>query len=241
MKKSSRIFKRWLPKQVRDDNSHVLDNNSHVLDGNSHVMQNLFQHLIFCFSSCFFIFSCSLKYSETVNSEDTVPEFVFEDTNLVRYENNRPTLELSAGSLEQYKNTDESYGKDVSFKAYNDAGEVETEGSCGIIFADSEKKTYELYDDINLYNVPENVRFYANMLKWNGNTEQLISGRSDMVKIEKDDTIMRGNGFTASGISKTFSFRGNITGTIETSDDEKNEDNAEIPVAENGAAVGNAE
>ena len=180
-----------------------------------------------CFLSIIFFFlaSCSLKYSETVNSEDTVPEFVFEDTNLVRYENNRPTLELSAGSLEQYKNTDETYGKDVNFKAYNDAGEVETEGSCGIIFADSEKKTYELYDDINLYNVPENVRFYANMLKWNGNTEQLISGRSDMVKIEKDDTIMRGNGFTASGISKTFSFRGNITGTIETSDDEKNEDN----------------
>ena len=200
------------------------------------VSKLLFLSIIF-----FFLASCSLKYSETVNSEDTVPEFVFEDTNLVRYENNRPTLELSAGSLEQYKNTDESYGKDVNFKAYNDAGEVETEGSCGIIFADSEKKTYELYDDINLYNVPENVRFYANMLKWNGNTEQLISGRSDMVKIEKDDTIMRGNGFTASGISKTFSFRGNIPGTIESSDDEKNEDNAEIPVAENGAAIENAE
>ena len=40
-----------------------------------------------------------------------------------------------------------------------------------------------------------------------------------MVKIEKDDTIMRGSGFSASGISKSFSFRGNITGTIETSDD----------------------
>ena len=41
-----------------------------------------------------------------------------------------------------------------------------------------------------------------------------------MVKIEKDDTIMRGSGFSASGISKTFSFRGNITGTIETTDDD---------------------
>ena len=179
-------------------------------------------HRIACLSLIFFslfFFSCSLKYSETVNSEDTVPEFIFEETNLVRYENNKPTLELSAGTLEQYKNNDETYGKDVTFKAYNNAGEVETEGSCGIIFADSGKKTYELYDDINLYNVPENMRFYANMLKWNGNTEQLISGRGDMVKIEKDDTIMRGSGFSASGISKTFSFRGNITGTIETSDE----------------------
>lgn len=165
--------------------------------------------------------SCSLKYSETVNSEDKVPEFVFEDTKLVRYEDKRPTLEVSAASLEQYKNTNETYGKDVSFVSYDKEGKLETEGSCGIIFADTGAKTYELYDDINVYNAPEKMRFQASVLKWNGRSEQLTSGRSDMVKIEKDDTIMRGSGFSASGISKTFSFRGNITGTIETTDDKK--------------------
>lgn len=163
--------------------------------------------------------SCSLKYSETVNSEDKVPEFVFEDTKLVRYENQKPTLEVSAATLEQYKNTNETYGKAVSFVSYDDEGNVETEGSCGIIFADTGTKVYELYDDINVYNAPEKMRFYANMLRWNGRSEQLTSGRGDMVKIEKDDTIMRGSGFSASGISKTFSFRGNITGTIETSEE----------------------
>ena len=177
---------------------------------------------------CFILFlttSCSLKYIETVNSEDKVPEFVFEDTKMVRYENMKPTLEVSAGTLEQYKNSNETYGKDISFTSYDDEGKVETEGSCGIIYADTGKKVYELYDDINVYNAPENMRFYASILKWNGRSEQLTSGRSDMVKIEKDDTIMRGSGFSASGISKTFSFRGNITGTIETSDE--NEENSE--------------
>ena len=165
--------------------------------------------------------SCSLKYSETVNSEDKVPEFVFEDTKLVRYEDNKPSLELTAGTLEQYKDSDETYGKDISFVSFDEEGKPETQGSCGIIFADTGKKVYELYDDINLYNAPENMRFYASVLKWNGVSEQLTSGRSDMVKIEKDDTIMRGSGFSASGISKTFSFRGNITGTIETSDEQE--------------------
>ena len=112
--------------------------------------------------------------------------------------------------------------------AYDDEGKVETEGSCGIIFADTGKKLYELYDDINLYNSEENMRFYANALRWNGRTEQLTSGRGDMVKIEKDDTIMRGSGFTASGISKTFSFRGNITGTIETSDENSEEESENV-------------
>ena len=166
------------------------------------------------------ISSCSLKYNESVNAEDKVPEFVFEETKMVRYENNTPNLEISAGKLEQYKNSNETYGKDISFTSYDKKGEVETEGSCGIIFADTGKKLYELYDDITLYNTPEKMRFYANVLKWDGKTEQLTSGRSDMVKIEKDDTIMRGSGFSASGVSKTFSFRGNITGTIETTDEE---------------------
>lgn len=175
-----------------------------------------------------FTFSCSLKYSETVEAEDKVPEFVFEETKMVRYEDSKPTLELTAETLEQYKNSNETYGKEIAFTSYDDEGELETEGSCGIIYADTGKKLYELYDDINVYNAPENMRFYAQILKWNGKSEQLTSGRSDMVKIEKDDTIMRGSGFSASGISKTFSFRGNITGTIETTDDDEDtSDNAE--------------
>ena len=172
---------------------------------------------------CLISASCSLKYSETVKAEDRVPEFVFEDTKMIRYEDMQPSLELTASTLEQYKDTNETYGKDISFISYDKEGQTETEGSCGIIFADTEKKVYELYDDINVYNVPEKMRFFANVLKWDGTSEQLTSGRSDMVKIEKDDTIMRGSGFAASGISKNFSFRGNITGTIETND-EKEED-----------------
>ena len=140
---------------------------------------------------------------------------------MIRYEDMKPSLEVTATTLEQYKDTNESYGKDISFISYDKEGKTETEGSCGIIFADSGKKVYELYDDINVYNVPEKMRFFANVLKWDGATEQLTSGRSDMVKIEKDDTIMRGSGFSASGISKKFSFRGNITGTIETNDEKE--------------------
>ena len=170
--------------------------------------------------------SCSLKYDESVNAEDKVPEFVFEETKMTRYENLKASLEVQAATLEQYKNSNETYGKDISFISYDKEGKTETEGSCGIIFADTGKKVYELYDDISLYNTPEKMRFSANILKWDGRTEQLTSGRSDMVKIEKDDTIIRGSGFSASAVSKKFSFRGNITGTIETTDD-KDADNGE--------------
>ena len=142
---------------------------------------------------------------------------------MTRYENKKTTLEMSAEVLEQYKDTNETYARNVSFASYDDDGELSTEGSCGLLHADSDKKIYELYDEISLYNVEEKMRFYANVLRWNEKTEQLTSGRGDVVKIEKDDTMIRGVGFSSTGISKQFSFRGNVTGTIETDDDESDQ------------------
>lgn len=169
-------------------------------------------------------FSCSLKYDETVNVEERVPEFIFQDTSMVRNEDNRVTFQMQAGGLEQYKKSSETFAKDVSFISYDDDGKVSTEGQCGLLFSDTDKKLYELYDDIKLYNRSENTNFFAEILRWNEKTEQLTSGRGEMVKVEKDGTVMRGTGFSASGISKTFSFRGTVSGEIETKSEETEED-----------------
>ncbi len=166
-------------------------------------------------------FSCSLKYDETVNVEEKVPEFVFQDTSMVRSEDNKITFEMKAGVLEQYKKSSETFAKDVSFKAYDDKGAVSTEGECGLLFSDTDKKLYELYDDIKLYNRSDNTNFFAEILRWNEKNEQLTSGRGEMVKIEKEGTVMRGTGFSASGISKTFSFRGTVSGDIETKENQE--------------------
>ena len=71
-------------------------------------------------------FSCSLKYVENVNVEETVPEFIFEGTSISSFEDNKITYQISAKKLEQYKNSDETYAKDVSFLAY-DEDEISTE------------------------------------------------------------------------------------------------------------------
>ena len=172
-------------------------------------------------------FSCSLKYDETVSVEERVPEFVFQDTSMVRCDENKVTFEMSAGVLEQYKKSSETFAKDVSFISYDDDGQISTEGQCGFLFSDTDKKLYELYDDIKLYNRSENTNFFANILRWNEKNEQLTSGRGEMVKVEKEDTVMRGTGFSASGVSKTFSFRGTVSGEIETKSQEENQEEIE--------------
>lgn len=161
--------------------------------------------------------SCSLKYADTVDVDDTVPELYFTKAKITRYENDRVTVEMSADTVEQYKDSSESYAKNLSFAAYDDDNQVTTEGSCGYLFADTSKEVYELYNGIELYNHSDKTNFFAEVLRWNKKTEQLTSGVNSEVRVEKDDTVMTGLGFSASGISKTFSFSGGVDGEIETS------------------------
>ena len=179
--------------------------------------------------SAFLIFciSCSLKYDQTVNAEETNPEFVFTHAKMIRYKNSEESVKVFADSIEQYKDSDITYGKNVSFTTYDDEQKVETEGSCGFLYADSEKEIYELYDGIKLYNKAQNTNFFANMLKWNGKTEQLTGGKRDSARIEKDGTVIYGTGFSASGVSKTYSFSGTVSGEIEAKDKEQTQQETE--------------
>lgn len=168
-------------------------------------------------------FSCSLKYDETTNAEETNPEFVFTHAKMIRYKKAEESVKVFADSIEQYKDSDQTYAKNVNFITYDDKQKVETEGSCGYVFADSETEVYELYDGIKLYNKAQNTNFFANTLKWNGKTEQLTGGKRDTARIEKDGTVIYGTGFSASGVSKTFNFTGTVSGEIETKDKEQTE------------------
>lgn len=163
--------------------------------------------------------SCSLKYAQTPNVEDEIPEFVFEGTKMTSYEKSAKKTEIQAEVLEQYKNSSQSYAKGIEFSAYDDDGKISSEGSCGYLFADTKKEIYQLYENINVYNHSDNTKFSSDALKWNGKSEQLTSGKSDSVKIEKDNTVIVGSGFSASGVSKTYKFTGAVSGTITDSDE----------------------
>lgn len=179
---------------------------------------------IYLIFSVIILSACSLKYEDTVDVSERVPEFIFKETKMRRFEDNEITVEMNAETLEQYKDTSETYAQNVVFVSYED-GDISTKGSCGLLFTDTDKEIYELYDEIEIFNQKEKMNFFADVLKWNAKNEQLTGGRGDVVQVEKEDTIIRGTGFSASGISKTFSFRGNVTGDIETSDSD--EDNSE--------------
>ena len=164
----------------------------------------------------FVFFSCSLKYDEMISVEDKIPEFVFTDLSLTRYEDYSKKVELKASELEQYKGSSESYVKNVDFTSYDDDKELATEGHCGLLMLDTDKEFYELYESIRLFSKSKEATVYAESLRWNSKNEQLISGRSSNVKIQKEDITIFGSGFSASGVSGDFSFTGTVSGSIDT-------------------------
>ena len=176
---------------------------------------NLFAAAVLC-SLPFIAAGCSLKYSEGQKNVDAeVPEFVFANADFSRWEKNQKMLSMRAQTLEQYKGGG-TYADSVSFTAYADDGSAETEGSCALVAFDPQQKMYSLYDGIELTNAPRNVTIAADELRWDGNTEQLTSRRTDTITMKKNGTIVRGSGFSASGVSNRFIFTGAVSGTVET-------------------------
>jgi hypothetical protein len=91
----------------------------------------------------FLFLSCSLKEGEELDIENIVPEFVFSNAKMTRYENNSVTLELNAETIEQYKNSSQTFAKDVEFSSY-EKNKLVTEGSCNFIGANTDSELYEL-------------------------------------------------------------------------------------------------
>ena len=191
-------------------------------------MNNKRKSFVFLVIAVFSITACSLKYDEIVNAEESNPEFVFNHAKLVRYEKAQEKVVVQADNIEQYKDSSITYGRNVKFLTYDQNHKLETEGSCGYLYADTDAEIYELYDGIKLFSKVQNTNFYADMLKWNGKTEQMTGGRKDTAKLEKDGTVIYGTGFSASGISKSFTFAGSVSGEIEAKDKQPNDGQEEV-------------
>ena len=166
----------------------------------------------------FFSFSCSLEYLKSENTEDSIPEFSFKNAAYTKYESNKKNVSLKAEQLEQYKSDNAVFAKNAEFETFDNAGKEETSGSCQLIAANTKKEIYTLYGEIRLNLSKQEMQIEADTLNFNKKTEQITSGKSSEVKLTKKDIVMEGFGFSASGVSKSFSFVDSVSGSIKTSD-----------------------
>lgn len=150
------------------------------------------------------------------NTESQIPEFVFRNATVTKYENNSQTLKLSAAIVEQYKDNGSIYAKSASFKTFDSEETEETSGSCNYISANIDKKIYAMFGNINLELQKQNTRLIAERLKFDKNSEQITSSYEDDVSLKKEDLEITGKGFRASALGKNFDFSNSISGKILT-------------------------
>ncbi|MBR6192587.1 MAG: LPS export ABC transporter periplasmic protein LptC [Treponema sp.] len=163
--------------------------------------------------------SCSLEYDQVVHAEEYIPEIVFENAQFTRYENYSRVVRLVAEKLEQYKDTADAYAKSASFYTW-DKGNLDTEGSCKYLSLNTREQIYTMFSDILIKNYSQDLELKAQNMKWNGNTEQLTAGAGETVYIRHEGLTMEGAGFSASGISRTYSFDYDVVGVYDDSADD---------------------
>ena len=165
--------------------------------------------------------SCSLNYGDDSENDTKYPEFAFYDAKLIRFEKARKTVELSAERIEKYRGSNASFAKNASFSTWNSNGSAQNEGKCTLLKADSDEKKYIMLDGIMLKSESHNFTIEASSLFYDGKTEQMVSGENELVILKRNDLLMEGRGFSASGIDKSFRFSGLVDGSITT--EESNE------------------
>ncbi len=180
-----------------------------------------------------FFLSCSLNYGTEQSSESTVPEFSFKNAVFNRYEDGTTSISLQAEKLEQYKSDGSSYAQNAKFKTYSKSGELDTEGFCQLLASNTNSREYSLFNGISLNIYSQDLKLQAQSLHFNGKTEQLTSDRNDTVTIERNNTVIQGKGFSASAVSKTYSFENQVSGTIKDDSSDEEEQNQAEQIEEN--------
>ena len=156
---------------------------------------------------------CSLKYQSDVRAEQNVPQLRLENAVYKKYAGNKKNIELKSSVFEQYKGINRSYARDVEFVIYDSDLNPKSTGKTAIISADTKDQIYTLYDGIEFKDTAQNIKIKGDSLKWNGNTEQLVSAKNREITIEKDNLKITGKDFSASAVSNTFLFSSSVRGS----------------------------
>ncbi len=171
--------------------------------------------------------SCSLNYEEDSSQISNAPEFVFKNAKFSRYESSKISLKVEADILEQYKDNNAAYAQNARFFSWGKDGNLETEGKCFLLSMNSKDEIYTLFKDILIQNYSQNLEIQAQNLKWNGKTEQLTSSKDEKVFLKKDNIELQGKAFSASGVSQSFYFAGEVNGLLTTQQEKAQENESD--------------
>lgn len=181
--------------------------------------------------SVFSLAACSLSYKVEEPQVDHIPELVFTEVEYLSYEDGRVRMQMGSTQLEQYRDDNALYGKDVSFSTYNQDGDLSAQGHSQMIAVNSTDQQYSFLGDVFIDSLQEDLVVRAQSLHWDGIDQQLTSGVRDTLELVRGSSSggddrqdgeatsrieLAGTGFSASAVSRSFQFSGGVSGVIVT-------------------------
>lgn len=181
--------------------------------------------------------SCSLNYGNVSDDDSWAPEFIFDNVRMTKIDLGKKDSVIKAVQMEQYRDMDAVFARNVTFIVYNDDEKISIEGTCGLLSADNDNDMYMLSGQVKVTSYEQDLQIESATLKWNNKTEQLSNGKDELVTIttglkhqnpeyadpekETENSLtMSGYGLAASGVSRTYTVYNKIEGTIITGNNE---------------------
>lgn len=176
--------------------------------------------------------SCSFDYGEASLSKDMaeeIPNAVLDAFEHSVVEKGNVIFRLQAKRAAIYETKKETRLTDVSFAEFDaETGEAMTSGhsSSAVFFSSTENA--EFSGEIEFYSKRNKAGLNGGYLYWDGKKKTLEGRRDRLISISKDDgSLIKGEGFSADAVKRSFSFSGRTTGTMVVEDkDESGEEGA---------------
>jgi len=139
-----------------------------------------------------------------------------------RYEVAEKSVVFSAAILEVYDADRVWAAEQVTFMEYAEDGTIELEGEAGLLLLDDDEGVYTLGNDTEFFVRDDGIRMRASDLQWVKKLHRLCGPENGVVEIIKDDgSTVRGTGFFADTLSRSYFFSDNFSGVIVTSSDDQ--------------------
>lgn len=168
--------------------------------------------------------ACSLDYSQVTVSEEMseqVPDSILHEFSYTVVEGGKPSVRVDAERAEFFEKSDRTYVTGLTFREYDEQGELVTEGTADYAEFHTDTESAELEGGLRFYSSTEEATVETEYLYWD-NEEKLLTGREDdRVRIEEDSgSRLDGIGFEADVRRRLIDFAGPVSGRFVSDSDE---------------------
>jgi len=152
---------------------------------------------------------------------DQTPNAILQNFEHCVVENGSVIFRMNAQQASTFEALKETRLKDVSFAEFDpQTGKALTSGRASDAKFFSASEDAEFSGDIVFYSKRNETGLSGGYLYWDSKKKTLEGRRDRLISINKDDgSVIKGEGFSANAVKKSFSFSGHVSGSMVVSDD----------------------